>query len=89
MLVGESAVPEQTEAIRSALATAPLVRRVIHLRTLHVGPDEILVAAKIATDPDKRAGELASAIDAAEASIRTAVPEAKYIFIEPDIDHDA
>ena len=89
MLVGESAVPEQTEAIRSALATAPLVRRVIHLRTLHVGPDEILVAAKIATDPDQRAGELASAIDAAEESIRAAVPEAKYIFIEPDIDHDA
>jgi cation diffusion facilitator family transporter len=89
MLVGESAVPEQTEAIRSALAGAPMVRRVIHLRTLHVGPDEILVAAKIATDPQQTAADLASAIDEAEVRIRAAVPEATYIFIEPDIDHDA
>ena len=89
MLVGESAVPEQTEAIRSALAGAPMVRRVIHLRTLHVGPDEILVAAKIATDPQQTAADLANAIDEAEVRIRAAVPEATYIFIEPDIDHDA
>ena len=89
MLVGESAVPEQTQAIRSALAGAPMVRRVIHLRTLHVGPDEILVAAKIATDPQQTAADLASAIDEAEVRIRAAVPEATYIFIEPDIDHDA
>ncbi len=86
MLVGESAVPEQTEAIRMALASEPLVRRVIHLRTLHVGPDEILVAAKIATDPQQTAGELAVAIDEAEQRIRSSVPQATYIFIEPDID---
>ena len=89
MLVGESAVPEQTEAIRSALAGAPMVRRVIYLRTLHVGPDDILVAAKIATDPQQTAADLANAIDEAEVRIRAAVPEATYIFIEPDIDHDA
>jgi cation diffusion facilitator family transporter len=86
MLVGESAVPEQTDAIRVALAESPMVRRVIHLRTLHVGPDEILVAAKIATDPHQRAGDLAAAIDQAEVRIRAAVPQAVYIFIEPDID---
>jgi cation diffusion facilitator family transporter len=86
MLVGESAVPEQTDAIRVALAESPMVRRVIHLRTLHVGPDEILVAAKIATDPDQRADDLAAAIDQAEVRIRAAVPQAVYIFIEPDID---
>ena len=89
MLVGESAVPEQTEAIRQALAAQPLVNRVIHLRTLHVGPDEILVAAKIATDPAQTAADLADAIDQAEVNIRAAVPEATYIFIEPDIDRGA
>lgn len=86
MLVGESAVPEQTDAIRKALEAQTMVRRVIHLRTLHVGPEQILVAAKIATDPTQNAGDLAVAIDEAEVSIRAAVPEAIYIFIEPDVD---
>lgn len=86
MLVGESAVPEQTDAIRVALEAEPMVRRVIHLRTLHVGPDDILVAAKIATDPNQTAADLAQAIDEAEVRIRAAVPEATFIFIEPDID---
>lgn len=86
MLVGESAVPEQTEAIRQALAAQPMVNRVIHLRTLHVGPDELLVAAKIATDPHQSAADLADAINEAEVNIRAVVPEATYIFIEPDID---
>ena len=89
MLVGESAVPEQTEAIRQALAAQPMVNRVIHLRTLHVGPDELLVAAKIATDPHQSAADLADAINEAEVNIRAAVPEATYIFIEPDIDRGA
>ena len=48
MLVGESALPEEVEAIREALESSPGVLRVIHLRTLHIGPDELLVAAKIA-----------------------------------------
>ena len=89
MLVGESAVPEQTEAIRQALAAQPMVNRVIHLRTLYVGPDELLVAAKIATDPHQSAADLADAINEAEVNIRAAVPEATYIFIEPDIDRGA
>ena len=55
MLVGESALPEQQQAIEEALASAPLVDRVIHLRTLHTGPDELLVAAKIAVTGDDTA----------------------------------
>ena len=86
MLVGESALPEQEEAIRSALANAPLVNRVIHLRTLHVGPDELLVAAKIAIDHDDTGQEIADGIDSAEQAVRAAVPEARYVFIEPDIE---
>lgn len=87
MLVGESALPEKQEAIMAALTAAPLVSRVIHLKTLHVGPDELLVAAKVAVADADTGAQIAAAIDAAETAIRTAVPEAKFIFIEPDVFH--
>lgn len=86
MLVGEAAIPEEVDAIRAALEKAEGVNGVIHLRTLHVGPDELLVGAKIAIDRSDTGAEIAAAIDAAEISIRTAVPSARYIFIEPDIE---
>jgi divalent metal cation (Fe/Co/Zn/Cd) transporter len=86
MLVGESALPEQDAAIRSALEDADLVDRVIHLKTLHVGPDELLVAAKVAIPGDDDAATIAAGIDAAEAAIRSVVPTARYIYLEPDLD---
>ena len=86
MLVGESALPEQVEAIRTALEDSEGVERVIHLRTLHVGPDELLVAAKIAVAHGDTGAEIAADIDAAEAAVRAAVPTATYVFLEPDLD---
>lgn len=86
MLIGEGAIPEEQEAIRAALESTPDVERVIHLRTLHVGPDDILVAAKIAVDKADTAKEIATAIDAAERRVRAAVPTATYIYLEPDLD---
>ncbi|HSN06902.1 MAG TPA: cation diffusion facilitator family transporter [Candidatus Angelobacter sp.] len=86
MLVGESAVPEQTAAILAAIGSEPLVTRVIHLRTLHTGPDEILVAAKIGVRHDDSAAAVADAIDAAERRVRAAVPEARWIYLEPDLE---
>lgn len=86
MLVGESALPEEVAAIRAALEGSPGVNRVIHLRTLHVGPDELLVAAKIAIANTATGLEVAQDIDAAEVALRTAVPTARYIFLEPDIE---
>lgn len=88
MLVGESALPEQQSAIADALVGTELVDRVIHLRTLHVGPDDLLVAAKIAIGGTDTARDIARGIDAAERAIRSAVPEATYIFLEPDLDRD-
>ena len=85
-LVGESALPEQVAAIRAALEETEGVERVIHLRTLHVGPDELLVAAKIAIMHNDTGAEIAADIDTAEAAIRAAVPTARYIFLEPDLD---
>jgi cation diffusion facilitator family transporter len=86
MLVGESALPEQEAAIRAALADTEMIDRVIHLKTLHVGPDELLVAAKIAIGGDDDAGNIARGIDEAELAIRAAVPSARYIYLEPDLD---
>jgi cation diffusion facilitator family transporter len=89
MLVGESALPEEDAAIRAALASSPLVDRVIHVRTLHVGPDELLVGAKIAISKSDTGAEIAAGIDDAEARLRAAVPSAVYVFLEPDIDRTA
>ncbi len=86
MLVGESALPEEVEAIRAALEAAPLIERVIHLRTMHVGPDELLVGAKVAIRGSETAAGIAAGIDGAERALRAAVPTARYIFIEPDMD---
>lgn len=86
MLVGESAVPQEQELIRQALESTPAVNRVIHLRTVHVGPDEILVAAKVAVDHDDSAAKIALAIDDAERRVRAVVPKATYIYLEPDLD---
>jgi cation diffusion facilitator family transporter len=89
MLVGESALPEEVSAIRTALERSEGVTRVIHLRTLHVGPDELMVAAKIGVAHCDTGLEIAKDIDDAEAAIRAAVPTAAYIFLEPDIDRQA
>jgi cation diffusion facilitator family transporter len=85
LLIGESATTEQVEAIEAAMVGVPQVERVIHMRTLHLGPDELLVAAKISVASDASAGTVAEAIDAAEERIRAAVPIARVIYLEPDI----
>ena len=86
MLVGEGALPEEYDAVKAALESAPLVERVIHLRTLHVGPDALLVGAKIAIKQSDTAQEIAQGIDEAERLLRLAVPSAQYVFLEPDLD---
>ncbi|WP_062438169.1 cation diffusion facilitator family transporter [Herbidospora daliensis] len=86
LLIGESAGPEVDAQIRQALESAPEVTRVIHMRTLHVGPEELLVAAKIAVQHDDTAAEVARGIDEAEQRIRAAVPIARIIYLEPAIE---
>jgi len=84
LLVGEGASENAVEAIAAALA-GDGTGRVIHLRTLYVGPEELLVAAKIGVEPTASGESIAEAINAAESRVREAVPEAKVIYIEPDI----
>lgn len=85
LLLGESADPAEREKIRSAIVDGETVTGIIHMRTLHLGPEELLVAAKVSVEHDDTAVEIAGAIDAAETRIREAVPIARVIYLEPDI----
>ncbi|MEA2717632.1 MAG: hypothetical protein QOI99_1949 [Actinomycetota bacterium] len=85
LLMGESATPAMVDKIRTAMQSDPSVRAVIHLRTEHLGPEELLVAAKVEFDADLAFRQVADTIDRVEASVRDAVPEAKLIYIEPDV----
>lgn len=87
LLIGEAGTPEHVTAILTALV-GDGVRRVIHMKTLHLGPEELLVAAKIAVEAQESAAAVARAINAAEARVRAAVPIARVIYLEPDIDRD-
>ncbi len=85
LLVGESARPEDVARIAAVIDGFPLVRRRIHLRTEHLGPDEMIVALKAEFDRDLSIEQLAAAIDGLEAAIRAAEPRATLIFVEPDV----
>jgi cation diffusion facilitator family transporter len=87
LLLGESAAPDVINAIATNLV-GPGIDRVIHLRTMHLGPDELLVGAKLAMPPAVTLADVAAAIDAAEARVRAATPAATVIYLEPDIDKD-
>jgi cation diffusion facilitator family transporter len=85
LLLGEGATPEDVRTIETALLAGAGVERIIHMKTLYLGPEELLVAAKIAVQPSERAEEVATHINDAETRIRGALPIARVIYIEPDI----
>ncbi len=87
LLIGEAASAEVQQMIITALEDGPEVNRVIHMRTVHMSPESILVAAKIAVRGTDTAAQVAAGIDAAEQRVRAAVPIAKTIYLEPDIYH--
>ncbi|MFM1789788.1 MAG: hypothetical protein RLZZ526_115 [Actinomycetota bacterium] len=88
LLMGETASPENRTALSRALRDADHVRDVVYMHTEHVGPEVILVAAKVIFDPTLPADQVSRAIDAAEEKMRAVVPHAKFIFIEPDTARD-
>jgi cation diffusion facilitator family transporter len=87
LLIGESATTNDEKAISSALASTPNVRSVIHMRTQHIGPEELLVAAKLEMEPQLVLEQLTGTINDAEGRVRAAVPTARLIYLEPDIRH--
>lgn len=88
LLLGEGARPEEVFAIRAAVEEGPEVRRVVTLRTQFLGPEELMVAAEVEFAPRLSGGELADAVDRAEARLRSAVPAAALVFLEPDVHED-
>ena len=85
LLLGEAAAPEAQVRIREAITSSEGIDGVIHMKTLHLGPDELLVAVKVAVTGSDSAAAVARAIDTAEAAIRAAEPTARVIYLEPDI----
>jgi cation diffusion facilitator family transporter len=85
LLIGESAEPATVETIRAILGAHGGVRRVIALRTQHIGPEHLVVNAKLEFDPSLRAPEVAAVVNELEVDLRAAVPEARTVFVEPDV----
>jgi cation diffusion facilitator family transporter len=85
LLLGESASPRDQAAIGRAITAGADIAGIIHMRTLHLGPEELLVAAKIAVDETATASDVVRGINAAEARIRATVPIARVIYLEPDM----
>ena len=85
LLIGESATEEMSARIVAAIEDGPEKFQLIHLRTSHIGPENILVAGKIGVPAELTAADLAVGIDAAEKRVRAAVPIAETIYLEPDI----
>jgi divalent metal cation (Fe/Co/Zn/Cd) transporter len=85
LLIGEAATPEAQTHIRTALDGTEGIDRIIHMKTLHIGPEELLVAVKIGVSRGSTAEQVAAVIDTAEQAIRAAEPTAQVIYLEPDI----
>lgn len=85
LLLGESASKDSVAKIRTALGDSSSITRVIHLRTLHLGPEELLVAAKIALADDLTVAQVAAAVNEAEERVRAVVPIARAMYLEPDL----
>jgi cation diffusion facilitator family transporter len=88
LLIGEAATPATITSIQQAMESTNCVRKVIHLRTQHLGPDELLVAAKLSFDRTLDFSALAEAINDCERNVRKAAPDARLIYIEPDMERD-
>lgn len=85
LLVGEGARPEDSKLIVKAIESSTKVTGLIHMKTLYVGPEELVVAAKVGFPATAKLADVASEIDSIEARIRAAVPDARVIYIEPDV----
>ncbi len=89
LLIGESASTDDQAAIRSIIEASPHVRRFLHLRTQHLGPEELLVGAKVQFDGDLSFAQVTAAINTIERRLREAMPEARVVYIEPDVASDS
>jgi len=85
LLLGEGALSEDVQTITAAAEAGDSIERVIHMQTMYLGPDELLVAMKVGVHSSDTATEVAQAIDEVEARVREAIPTVTALYIEPDI----
>jgi cation diffusion facilitator family transporter len=85
LLVGEAASPAEQAAIREAILSTDGVAELVQLRTMHLGPDELLVVGGLEIERAQSAADTAAVIDAAQARVREALPSARVIYLEPDL----
>jgi cation diffusion facilitator family transporter len=85
LLVGESASVEVVAAIRDAIASTDGIDAVMDLRTIHVGPDDLVVAASVSIDPSQNAVGIARSIAEAEARVRRVAPFRTVMYLEPRV----
>jgi len=85
LLVGEGATDADYDKIVKAILAGPEADRIIHMKTLYLGPDELLVAAKVGFHADQKLLEVSAAVNVIEQRVREAVPAARVIYIEPDV----
>ena len=88
LLVGEGANPEDLAKIEAAIVSVKGVERIIHMKTLYLGPEELMIGVKISVGPERKVRELSFLINQAERHVRAQVPHAKVIYIEPDVWRD-
>jgi len=86
LLLGESATAEMETRIRDAIATTAGIDGVVNLRTIHLGPDDLVIAAAITVDGATDATAIAKSIVDAEASVRAAMPFRTVIYLEPRVE---
>ncbi len=85
LLVGEGASAEDVTAIADAALAGRGIERIIHMKTLYLGPDELMVGMKVAVAATDSAQQVVAAIDALEQRVRVAVPIARVMYVEPDL----
>ena len=85
LLLGEAASPHEQAAIRDTIASTPGVALLIQLRTMHLGPEELLIVAQVELDPDLSADDAARVIDDAQDRLHTATPNARIVYLEPEL----
>lgn len=85
LLIGESGSVRDQAAVHAAIAAHPQITRVLHIRTQHMGPDDMLVAAKVEMTEDLDFRGVAVALNEAEEAVRAAVPAVGIIYLEPDL----
>lgn len=85
LLLGTSAAHKDVEALQAALEIEPEVLRVVHFDAEHIGPEDLLLGAKLEMLHDLSVVEVAEVIGRVERNIRANVPAARVIYIEPDV----